>query len=147
MLLSRLDNGTESTQEIKHEPQEDGEGSLSTIKPETQNYRFITFDLSGLKISFQMTLQAKIVMPGWFTMVPLKPLSDKYKSYQCFHFFKLFVFICGFTAKVICAFLVYIYEKQKYYIFIFYGGSLEITYYTYSSLTDEYGIIKNGQMI
>ena len=64
MLLSRLDNGTESTQEIKHEPQEDGEGSLSTIKPETQNYRFITFDLSGLKISFQMTLQAKIVMPG-----------------------------------------------------------------------------------
>ena len=44
---------------------------------------------------------------AWFTMVPLKALSDQvWIRYSCFCFFELFIFICGFSAKVTCAFLV-----------------------------------------
>ena len=46
-----------------------------------------------------------------FTTVPLKSLSDQvWIIYQCFCLLKLFIVICGFSAKVTCAFLVY--EKQ-----------------------------------
>ena len=35
-----------------------------------------------------------------FTTIPLKPLSDQvFVRYQCFGFFKLFIFICGFSAR------------------------------------------------
>ena len=38
--------------------------------------------------------------------VPLKALSDQVKiKYSCFCLFKLFIFICGFSTAVICAFL------------------------------------------
>ena len=42
------------------------------------------------------------------TTVPLKPLSDQVYSYQCFSFFRLSIFICVFSAKVTCAFLVFL---------------------------------------
>ena len=46
-----------------------------------------------------------------FTTVPLQALSDQVSiRCQCFCFFKLFIFIYGFSAKETCAFLAY--EKQ-----------------------------------
>ena len=43
-----------------------------------------------------------------FITIPLKAFSDHVCiGYQCFCFFKLFVFICGFFGKVTCAFLDY----------------------------------------
>ena len=47
-----------------------------------------------------------------FTTVPLKPSSDQACfRYRCFCFFKLFIFVCGFSAKVTCAFLAETIEK------------------------------------
>ena len=41
-----------------------------------------------------------------FTIVPFKALSVQVCSrYLCYSFFKLFIFICGFSARVTCAFL------------------------------------------
>ena len=43
-----------------------------------------------------------------FTAVPLKALSDQvFIRYPCFCFFKLLIFNCGFSSKLICAFLAY----------------------------------------
>ena len=39
---------------------------------------------------------------AWFTTVPLNSLSDQvHILYQCFCFLQLFIFICGFSAKVV----------------------------------------------
>ena len=48
-----------------------------------------------------------------FTTVPLKALSDQvWIGYPCFCFYKLFIFICGFSVKVTWALFLFIWESQ-----------------------------------
>ena len=86
--------------------------SNPTRKVENEVSVMLLLEHAGFKILnvIQVTLNAKMTMPD-SQQYPLNLFLIKTKlDIIVFGFFQLFNLICGFSAKVTCAFLVY--EKQ-----------------------------------
>ena len=78
-----------------------------------KTHRSITNQIAVIKNHWNKRALRVISRDGndLFTIVTFKPLSDQVCiGYQCLCLFKQFIFNCGFSAKVICAFLSY--KKQ-----------------------------------